>query len=636
MGVTTQQHRAVTGMFAGLLATSSGRRSSRRRKSGGATNSESVCNGSSLLHLFLAVIFITYTGLICRTSLSLTATSPQSLETVIPSSTSSAYISDLSDFNQKNVHSFRSLLLLLANDVELNPGPEVTANLLMEGLAQLAVDAPAGQVKHIILSWSPDKDVRADIDKQYRAPELKQTLAWLRNCSVDDTFVKSKKKAEVLDALLIAIERLLPDQCGMCKEVYSVDRTSNPALQCGGCHQGFHDKCLETAFGSPSLPQLPGMVHWLCDHCTPRFSLMTVVGADGKTEKPRSKRNCTANQPGQQPGHQPGQQPGSQPGPQPASTADEQPAQQTGDEPDNPPPPPDCPLLMRNECPHGQSGKKDGQCQYKHRPRCNKYMKWGDKSVNGCKSVPCDKLHPLLCPRSLDLKCFEKACDVKLHTRKCKRARPTQSDPNKSGKRAVKDAPSGSAPKPAASQTSSQGGVPSQWQPPAVPYQYQAGPPPAVPYQYQAGPPVQAPSQWYPPGVPPPIAGVTGGLSNQWIPPPGVQYVQPPGHPGNWHSLPGTWPVYGQPSTTASAPWSAPTSGQGLPQTSGLGSMQSPNFQMGCAVTSPPVHQILEVWATNMAREMARQSEITRGMMFSSVKEMSQHLGGQGGLRPSF
>ena len=29
----------------------------------------------------------------------------------------------------------------------------------------------------------------------------------------------------------------------------------------------------------------------------------------------------------------------------------------------------DCPLLLKNECPHGLSGKKDGLCQYKHRQR---------------------------------------------------------------------------------------------------------------------------------------------------------------------------------------------------------------------------------------------------------------------------
>ena len=87
-----------------------------------------------------------------------------------------------------------SLLLLLANYVELNPGPDqITDQILLEGVAQLAVDAPAGQVKHVILSWAPDKDVKSDIDKQFRVPELKQALAWLYNCSAEETFIKSNK-----------------------------------------------------------------------------------------------------------------------------------------------------------------------------------------------------------------------------------------------------------------------------------------------------------------------------------------------------------------------------------------------------------------------------------------------------------
>ena len=213
---------------------------------------------------------------------------------------------------------------------------------------------------------------------------------------------------------------------------------------------------------------------------------------------------------------------------------------------------------MRNECPHGQSGKKDGQCKYSHRPRCNKYMKWGDKSVNGCKNVPCGKLHPLMCPRSLDLKCFEKTCDVKLHTRKCRRAKPPQSDPAKTGNGGVKKASLETASKPVASQTGSKEGVPSQPQLSAVP--------------------VQVPVQWYQSGVYQPLAGMPGSVPNQWPSPPGPQHVQPPlpgGQQGGVHwgvvhsgqppplgtsplqaaqvPQPGTWPTYGQPT----GPWPA-------------------------------------------------------------------------------
>ena len=61
-------------------------------------------------------------------------------------------------------------------------------------------------------------------------------------------------------------------------------------------------------------------------------------------------------------------------------------------------------------------------------------MKWGDKAPNGCKKVPCDKLHPQVCPRSLDLKCTERNCDVKLHIKKCVR-REIQSRDRSNGNR---------------------------------------------------------------------------------------------------------------------------------------------------------------------------------------------------------
>ena len=116
---------------------------------------------------------------------------------------------------------------------------------------------------------------------------------------------------------------------------------------------------------------------------------MTVVGADGKTEKPRSKR-VVADPPDVSA--------------TPAQTGSDKTADSEETETQPPTPSPgDCPQLLRGECPHGLGGKTGGVCQYLHRARCSTYMKWGDKSEKGCKKVPCDKLHPLLCPRSLNL-----------------------------------------------------------------------------------------------------------------------------------------------------------------------------------------------------------------------------------------
>ena len=93
------------------------------------------------------------------------------------------------------------MLLLLAGDIEINPGP-ATAPGLTQGLAKLAATAPEGHVKNIILTWSTYKDVKADLDKQHKVPELRPTLAWLKNCELEDASIKSlKRKSDVLDAL---------------------------------------------------------------------------------------------------------------------------------------------------------------------------------------------------------------------------------------------------------------------------------------------------------------------------------------------------------------------------------------------------------------------------------------------------
>ena len=65
-------------------------------------------------------------------------------------------------------------------------------------------------------------------------------------------------------------------------------------------------------------------------------------------------------------------------------------------------------------------------------------MKWGDKAPNGCKKVPCDKLHPQVCPRSLDLTCLEVNCDLKLHVKKCvRKGRASFNNQQRSGSRST-------------------------------------------------------------------------------------------------------------------------------------------------------------------------------------------------------
>jgi hypothetical protein len=528
--------------------------------------------------------------------------------------------------------------------VEVNPGP-VTPESLLEGLARLAVGAPQGPVKNIVLAWSPDKDVKADLDKQFKVPELKQALAWLKFCDVDNIVVKSiKRKADILDALLVALERLLPEQCDKCQAEYTVSRESSPAIQCSGCKQGFHQECLEELVGKPEMPAFPGQMYWLCSHCSPKFSLMTVVGQDGKSEKPRSKRvvkEPVSDPPPAQPTAEESQQ-----------TAEE--AQQTAEEnvtPDNSNPResispaaplPDCPFLVRNGCPHGMSGKKNGVCKYLHKPRCNTYMKWGDKVDKGCKKVTCDKLHPLVCPRSLDLKCLEKSCDVKLHTRKCQRSkhRGVKGDQSSAGSRDT----GGQGSKPVVTKPKHPNNAQGQDK---SSVQHNLGYSQAA-YQGWACPIQGPPQQWGVQGqqqqgysqAAQQGCGVQGNtcynnvfqactseqsLRNS------VQHAQYGQAHVHQHQQSGAAP--GQPHQQVGA---APGQQAGVRQSASSGApVWKQSFQMGCTTPDPAVHQLLEVWAGNMQKELERQSEISRNMLADKVKEVCQFLGGQGVLRPS-
>ena len=89
-----------------------------------------------------------------------------------------------------------------------------------------------------------------------------------------------------------------------------------------------------------------------------------------------------------------------------------------------------CKLFMSGECPHGISGRTNGSCPDKHPKRCMPYMRWGSKHERGCSGTTCGKLHPTVCPKSLNLKCFDRLCPWKLHTQRCLRATQPGSHPH--------------------------------------------------------------------------------------------------------------------------------------------------------------------------------------------------------------
>ena len=99
----------------------------------------------------------------------------------------------------------------------------------------------------------------------------------------------------------------------------------------------------------------------------------------------------------------------------------------------------DCPLFSEGKCPFGISGKRGGECTGVHRKRCTLFLRWGNKNVKGCNLPDCPKLHPSVCPASLDLLCTDQNCLHKLHVQKCKRRAVSDSDrPNRTKIKSVK------------------------------------------------------------------------------------------------------------------------------------------------------------------------------------------------------
>ena len=391
-------------------------------------------------------------------------------------------------------HPYMQLELLLSGDVETNPGPltaEVTfENRLVEGLAKLCRAAPSDEVRKVLGVWSPGKpgnEIRNTWQhgKGFLAPALKGTLAWLTNCRESD--VKGTKH-DVAGQLLIALEALLPDTCQVCKEVYTIEREDTPSMRCKGCSQGFHQTCYDRLEVGPSLAELPGEFSWLCTVCAPLYQLTTVVGSSRGQERPRLSSRCpptlpvsSASQSTQDGGGEdlevpepgPRVEPAPPPPPPPPTEPVAEVAQSLADQDVS-----DCLLYLSGECPFGISGRTGGICPNKHPKRCMTYMRWGNRNIRGCSGITCGKAHPKLCPKSLDLKCFDSQCPFKLHTHRCLRSEQGWRQPGARGSELYTPLPGGRI-IPGAPvwswQEPHRSGYPDQWGPGQQPWQVHDG-----------------------------------------------------------------------------------------------------------------------------------------------------------------
>ena len=148
---------------------------------------------------------------------------------------------------------------------------EVYTKKLRDSLAELHSQAPL-EIATILSCWDPKKPGNEIVSywaagRRFSAPLLRAALAWLTNTG-EASQDKALKKVDVASKLLVALEALLPETCGVCKVEYVTLRTDSPSLRCSGCHTGFHEPCLEE-LGVGNIPDIPGRMLWLCHHCSP-------------------------------------------------------------------------------------------------------------------------------------------------------------------------------------------------------------------------------------------------------------------------------------------------------------------------------------------------------------------------------
>ena len=476
MGSSPQQHRVVTGLFYGRMCSSSWTASTGAYKLKSRDRSPDPDLNYSWAGTWLTSLVVTALALGALEIATASCEGHSETMPIMVKATSTTLSTVNSPVMERTSAQIRSLLIM-AGDVETNPGPahQSSDDNLIAGLADLVGQAPAS-MRDVLCVWSPQKPcnvIAAELgNRKYTVAVLQPVLAWLLNKDVNDPVVKSLKKAELAQEIIYAIERLLPDTCGECKHEYAVSRLDNPGLKCKGCGQGFHQPCLERLLdGKSALPSLPGSLYWLCGSCTPCYELVTTLGHGGRSKPTRGRLAPNSVEKNREPGHsvhvgvqtaeqgvQAAQIPRSPTFP-PATVRSGLPFLWAGvtdtslpvtvNSPPIPPPlpaatvrsglpylwagqalkaPVECQQYLNGDCPHGISGKVNGVCSGAHKKRCIKYMKWGNSDEKGCSGNNCDKAHPVLCPRSLQLKCLTKDCPYKYHTSKCVRQEPASLD----------------------------------------------------------------------------------------------------------------------------------------------------------------------------------------------------------------
>ena len=337
--------------------------------------------------------------------------------------------------------------LLMISGIEQNPGP-VNQEILDE-LTRKSLDETT---KKIIMAYHPGQDLKAQkraIGK-FKKEELIAALQFLR--APDHS---GCNKTELTHNLIVRIQNLLLDTCGLCKEEFNTQLEDNPLLSCEVCGQGSHDPCILKILGQSSpgphdptkirqmlIPLDIAGVHYLCMSCSNDLIPKEEGGkikknkAHDKTDKDESDDDSSDDgDPGDEDESPSGgsapeipddtgtaqpQLPGAVGASQPRA-AGPQPGADTR---------PICPYHKRAQCRHGAEGRG---CRHRHPQPCKKLIRYGANLLNGCSQgrSKCESWHPSMCPSSMTKgECMDTSCKHwhVIGTKRANRRRNTTSD----------------------------------------------------------------------------------------------------------------------------------------------------------------------------------------------------------------
>ena len=235
----------------------------------------------------------------------------------------------------------------------------------------------------------------------------------------DREIAETISKPQLIKETVFSIERLLPENCRYCNEVYATKHGIQPPLQCYHCKQGIHENCSKLV-DIPEIPQIPGLI-WLCGYCQPRvtFTASSTVYTGkattslGKTKSTPSVISSVKN-------------PNTAAEDKVILKEDERPSDKSG--PDKSEKPNHtkcsdekqvCKFFINGKCKYGISGKG---CSNKHPRICRKLHKFGTQSQKGCnKGSNCEFFHPRMCKDSVRKRlCLNQECTF-MHIRGTKR-----------------------------------------------------------------------------------------------------------------------------------------------------------------------------------------------------------------------